>query len=231
MIHHSKKRFCWYLKIFIIRFRSLICCWTVESCPHIVHICRHLPRNLLWLYLECFRILQVSGLAWFYQFLVFYVAYFFYFFYWQFLAIYLVFLVIDLEFLVFDLGISSLWLRIPCLVSIILVADLESPIFNFSAVVFIGCCRSTRFVDELGWAAIWLYKATGESQYLDKATSFFGEISSSAWAFDWDSKDAGYQVEWEDDVYSSVECWTQTEKKQVRFPSVLCVFWNPYVIF
>ena len=53
---------------------------------------------------------------------------------------------------------------------------------------------SHNFVDELGWASIWLYKATGEYEYLDKAITFFPSISYPAWAFDWDDKDTGYQV-------------------------------------
>merc|ERR1719220_455748 len=47
--------------------------------------------------------------------------------------------------------------------------------------------------DELVWAAAWLYKATGESQYLDKAKSMYSEFSlgGSTGAFSWDDKKPG----------------------------------------
>ena len=56
------------------------------------------------------------------------------------------------------------------------------------------CPRSYDYMDELGWSAIWLYKATGEGSYLDKAISFFDGLNYAAWAFDWDDKNTGYQV-------------------------------------
>ena len=59
------------------------------------------------------------------------------------------------------------------------------------------------FYDELAWGAIWLYRATGETAYLDKAESFvttgaggFGTEGQTSylpykWTQDWDSKHYG----------------------------------------
>ena len=52
--------------------------------------------------------------------------------------------------------------------------------------------RSTGFTDELCWAATWLYRATGEQQYLDKAVQYYS--SGTPWAFSWDDKNAGAQL-------------------------------------
>ena len=51
-------------------------------------------------------------------------------------------------------------------------------------------------MDELVCAAAWLYRATGESHYLDKArdTYWNANIHWSAWAYDWDNKQAAAQV-------------------------------------
>ena len=49
------------------------------------------------------------------------------------------------------------------------------------------------FKDELAWAAIWLYKATGEKSWLDKAESYYKESGGGdyKWAFCWDDKSFG----------------------------------------
>lgn len=59
------------------------------------------------------------------------------------------------------------------------------------------------YVDELSWGALWLYRATGEQAYLDKAESYvhtgaggFGTEGQTAylpykWTQDWDSKHYG----------------------------------------
>ncbi|SEK23160.1 Fibronectin type III domain-containing protein [Roseateles sp. YR242] len=59
------------------------------------------------------------------------------------------------------------------------------------------------YVDELAWGAVWLYRATGETAYLDKAESFvttasggFGSEGQTGflpykWTQDWDSKHYG----------------------------------------
>ncbi len=57
-----------------------------------------------------------------------------------------------------------------------------------------GFYRSSHFYDELFWAANWLYKATGNKEYLDKATGYIPfldkELDSDelkyTWAMCWD---------------------------------------------
>ena len=54
---------------------------------------------------------------------------------------------------------------------------------------------SSDYKDELAWAAIWLYKATGETNYLNDARSLYNQCcSSKGWAFSWDSKREGVQL-------------------------------------
>jgi endoglucanase len=56
--------------------------------------------------------------------------------------------------------------------------------------------------DELVWGAIWLYRATGEQAYLDKAESYYANLStepqtttkSYRWTTDWDDKSYGSYV-------------------------------------
>lgn len=50
--------------------------------------------------------------------------------------------------------------------------------------------------DELGWAAAWMYKATGEATYLDAAKSFWTEfdLGGDAVQFGWDDKKPGIYV-------------------------------------
>jgi endoglucanase len=56
--------------------------------------------------------------------------------------------------------------------------------------------------DELVWGAIWLYRATGETAYLDKAESYYANLSteqqtttkSYRWTTDWDDKAYGSYV-------------------------------------
>ena len=48
------------------------------------------------------------------------------------------------------------------------------------------------YKDELAWGALWLYKATGDNQYLDTAKQNF-DCNSNLW-FGWDNKMAGAQV-------------------------------------
>ena len=52
--------------------------------------------------------------------------------------------------------------------------------------------RSTGYEDELCIAAGWLYRATGEQQYLDAQTSWYSD--GLPWAFSWDDKNAECQV-------------------------------------
>jgi len=53
--------------------------------------------------------------------------------------------------------------------------------------------RSSNYMDELAFGAAWLYQATGEALYLNRAL----EVASTtevAWAYDWDSKIVAYQL-------------------------------------
>jgi len=52
--------------------------------------------------------------------------------------------------------------------------------------------RSSGYNDELAWAGAWLYRATGEQQYLDRALEF--GTQAVAWAYDWNEKIVGYQL-------------------------------------
>ena len=52
--------------------------------------------------------------------------------------------------------------------------------------------RSGDYQDELGWSAIWLYQATGESKYLTDAEA--NRASGSAWGDSWDDKTASTNV-------------------------------------
>ena len=74
--------------------------------------------------------------------------------------------------------------------------------------------RSNEFTDELCWAATWLYRATGEQQYLDKALQYYS--SGTPWAFSWDDKNAGAQlmmyittgdVQYASTVYQFLNSW------------------------
>lgn len=51
---------------------------------------------------------------------------------------------------------------------------------------------SDNYVDELSWAAAWLYMATNTSQYLTDAESSY--LSGAAWGQSWDEKNAGTMV-------------------------------------
>lgn len=49
------------------------------------------------------------------------------------------------------------------------------------------------YKDELAWAATWLYEATGEADYLQKAQSYYTP-SGVYWSFGWDDKSMGTAV-------------------------------------
>ncbi len=49
------------------------------------------------------------------------------------------------------------------------------------------------FADELAWAATWLYQATGDQLYLDKAQDYY-QASGTYWSFGWDDKSMGTAV-------------------------------------
>lgn len=50
--------------------------------------------------------------------------------------------------------------------------------------------------DELCWSALWLYRATNDNTYLDKAKGFWNEfgVGNTPSEFSWDNKNAGSQV-------------------------------------
>jgi hypothetical protein len=52
---------------------------------------------------------------------------------------------------------------------------------------------SSGYNDELAWGGAWLYRATGEQFYLDRALEF-GSTGAVAWAYDWNEKVVGYQL-------------------------------------
>jgi endoglucanase len=52
---------------------------------------------------------------------------------------------------------------------------------------------SSGYNDELAWGAAWLYRATNEQDYLNKALQF-ASTSDIGWGFSWDEKTTGYQL-------------------------------------
>nr|APF29559.1 endo-beta-1,4-glucanase [Mictyris platycheles] len=50
--------------------------------------------------------------------------------------------------------------------------------------------------DELCWSSLWLYRATGDVNYLNKAKQFWGEfgVANTPSEFSWDNKNAGSQA-------------------------------------
>ncbi len=62
-----------------------------------------------------------------------------------------------------------------------------------------GFYRSSHYIDELFWAANWLYIATGEQKYLDKATSYIPSLGTElgtnelkySWGHCWDDVQQG----------------------------------------
>nr|ANR02619.1 endo-b-1,4-glucanas [Perinereis aibuhitensis] len=52
--------------------------------------------------------------------------------------------------------------------------------------------RSGGYQDELCWGALWLYRATGEQDYMNKANEFLPQ--GRPWAYSWDAKEAGSLV-------------------------------------
>ena len=55
--------------------------------------------------------------------------------------------------------------------------------------------RSQGYTDELAWAAIWLYKATGDTIYLREAEQWYNECCrDKGWAYSWESKKEAVQV-------------------------------------
>jgi endoglucanase len=60
-----------------------------------------------------------------------------------------------------------------------------------------GYYHSSGYQDELVWSALWLYKATGNSDYLCKAESIYREFFATAemrWTHSWDDKRYGAAI-------------------------------------
>ncbi|CAG8575806.1 1739_t:CDS:2, partial [Racocetra fulgida] len=55
---------------------------------------------------------------------------------------------------------------------------------------------SSNFFDELVWGALWLYRATNDTSYLDKAVNYFNtnSLSGSKKVFNWDEKSGACYV-------------------------------------
>lgn len=77
---------------------------------------------------------------------------------------------------------------------------------------------SSGYDDELAWAAAWLYKATGEQTYLNRALEF-ASTGDTAWAYSWDSKVVGYQLllttAGQSQFQAGVERFIQRDRKSV----------------
>jgi endoglucanase len=93
-----------------------------------------------------------------------------------------------------------------------------------------GFYRSSHFYDELFWAANWLYMATGEKAYLDKAESYIPNLGKEmgstdlkySWAHCWDDVQQGgtllYAINTKDPVYINqvkkhLNYWTDSVTK------------------
>lgn len=64
---------------------------------------------------------------------------------------------------------------------------------NGGAIPADGTYTSTNFRDELAWGALWLYQATGEQKYLDKAEAEYFE-PDYVWSLVWEDKSYGNMV-------------------------------------
>ena len=60
------------------------------------------------------------------------------------------------------------------------------------------------YEDELVWGALWLYRATGEQAYLDKAEQYFSEFHESKFQANSASGNFSWTVNWDDKMYGSV---------------------------
>jgi len=71
--------------------------------------------------------------------------------------------------------------------------------------------------DELAWGAIWLYKATGDSSYLDKAKTYVANASDAKyWSQNWDNVSNGVNLllaqitgesKYRDDIETNLNYW------------------------
>ena len=65
--------------------------------------------------------------------------------------------------------------------------------FIIVSIVFNITSSWNGYNDELVWAAAWLYKATGDAAYLDKAKQYYNDfnIAGKTGVFSWDDKNVG----------------------------------------
>jgi len=71
--------------------------------------------------------------------------------------------------------------------------------------------KSNGYMDELTWGASWLYKATGDEAYLDKAEEYYEGVGSG-WTHDWNTKSYGAaillaQATYKDTYKGQIESW------------------------
>ncbi|MDE6103283.1 MAG: glycoside hydrolase family 9 protein, partial [Oscillospiraceae bacterium] len=86
--------------------------------------------------------------------------------------------------------------------NIFAIADAEKSDDEYMASDAKNFYRSSHFYDELFWAANWLYKATGDKTYLDKATSYIPNLSTElgtnelkySWGQCWDDVQQGGMI-------------------------------------
>ena len=80
-----------------------------------------------------------------------------------------------------------------------------------------GFYRSSHFYDELFWAANWLYKATGNKEYLDKATGYIPfldkELGSDELKYTW-------AMCWDDVMQGGMVLYAQNTKNQTYIDRV-----------
>lgn len=114
--------------------------------------------------------------------------------------------------------------------NIFAIADAEKSDDEYMASDAKNFYRSSHFYDELFWAANWLYKATGDKTYLDKATSYIPNLSTElgtnelkySWGQCWDDVQQGgmilYAQNTNDPTYINqvkkhIDYWTYNVKK------------------
>lgn len=86
--------------------------------------------------------------------------------------------------------------------NIFTIADAEKSDDEYMASDAKNFYRSSHFYDELFWAANWLYKATGDKTYLNKATSYIPNLSTElgtselkySWGQCWDDVQQGGMI-------------------------------------
>jgi endoglucanase len=83
---------------------------------------------------------------------------------------------------------------------------------------------SSSYWDDLAWGAVWLYKATNSSSYLDQARTLWSTklAASRSLQFDWDSKIPGVAVL----LAEQVQPWSAAAPYRAAVDSVL-KGWKP----